>query len=106
MWNSPPRFQAWAPVLAPEERTKLGLPESDTALEVRWINRDSVGGLQSIEDGLKEKDVIIAVAGRPLRMNTRQFNVHIKSNYKVGEVLPITVLRNAKTVELEIHLVE
>jgi hypothetical protein len=39
-------------------------------------------------------------------MNTRQFNVHIKMNYKVGDVLPISVLRNGKTEELRIHLVE
>lgn len=106
MWNAPPRFQAWAPVLAPEERMKLGLPDSHTALEIRWINRESAGGLRAIEDGLREKDVIIAIAGKPLQMNTRQFNVHIKSNYKVGDVLPIKVLRNGKTEELQLHLVE
>ena len=106
MWNAPPRFQAWAPVVTAEERAKLGLPETDTALEVRWINRESAGGMRSIDDGLREKDLIIAIAGKPLRMNTRQFNVHIKSNYKVGDALPLTVLRNGKTEELTIHLVE
>ena len=59
-----------------------------------------------IADELREKDLIIAIAGQPLRMNTRQFNVHIKSNYKVGDALPLTVLRKGKTEELKIHLVE
>lgn len=106
MWNAPPRFEAWAPLLSPESRTKLGIPETDTALEVRWINRKGAGGQQAIDNGLREKDVIVAVAGQPLRMNTRQFNMHIKLNYKVGETLPLTVLRNGKREELKIHLVE
>ena len=29
-------------------------------------------------DGLRETDVIIAVAGAPQKMSTREFNVHIK----------------------------
>ena len=106
MWNAPPRFEAWAPVLAPESRAKLGLPETDTALEIRWINRNGAGGQQAFDDGLREKDIIVAVAGQPLRMNTRQFNMHIKLYYKVGEVLPLTVLRNGQREELKIRLVE
>ena len=106
MWNAPPRFQAWAPLLPVEERTKLGVPETDTALEVRWINLQGIGGQQCFEDGLREKDVIVAVAGQDLRFNTRQFNVHIKTHYKVGDVLPLTVLRDGQRIELEIHLIE
>ncbi len=106
MWNAPPRFQAWAPLLPVEARTKLGLPESDTALEVRWINQQGVGGKQAFDDGLREKDIIIAVADHPLRMNTREFNVHIKQHYKVGDLLPLTVLREGERKELQILLVE
>ena len=32
-----------APLLDAEARTKLGVPESHTALEVRWINIQAVG---------------------------------------------------------------
>jgi hypothetical protein len=106
MWNAPPRFQAWAPVLKDETKAKLGLPETDTALEVRWINLQGIGGQQAFDDGLREKDIIIALADKPLRMNTKQFNVFIKLNYKVGDTLPLTVLRNGERVELKIKLVE
>ena len=106
MWNAPPRFEAWAPLLSDEARTKLGLPETDTALEVRWINGNEPGGKQLYDDGLREKDVIIAIAGQPLSMTTKQFNMHIKLHYKVGEVLPLTVLRNGQREELKIQLVE
>lgn len=106
MWNASPRFEAWAPVLSTEARTKLGLPETDTALEVRWINRNEPGGKQLYDDGLREKDVIIAIVGKPLPMTTKQFNMHVKLHYKVGDVLPLTVLRNGQREELKIRLVE
>ena len=106
MWNAPPRFEAWAPLLSAEARNKLGLPETDTALEVRWINRNGLGGRQLYDDGLRETDVIVAIARQPLRMTTKQFNMHLKLNYKVGDVVPLTVLRNGQREELKIHLVE
>jgi serine protease Do len=106
MWNAPPRFEAWAPVVSAETKSRLGLPAEDTALEVRWINRDGAGGRRAYDDGLREKDIIVALAGQPLRMNTRQFNAHIKLNYKVGDDLPLTVIRNGKRQELKLRLVE
>jgi len=106
MWNAPPRFEAWAPVVSAETKSRLGLPEEDTALEVRWINRDGAGGRRAYDDGLREKDIIVALAGQPLRMNTRQFNAHVKLNYKVGDDLPLTVLRDGKRQELRLRLVE
>ena len=57
-------------------------------------------------DLIRETDVIVAIAGQPLCMTTKQFNMHIKLNYKVGEVLPLTVLRKGQREELKIRLVE
>lgn len=106
MWNAPPRFQVWTPVLSNEAREKLNLPATDTPLEVRWINKQGKGGQQAYEDGLREKDIIIAIAGQPARLNTKEFNMHIKLNYKVGDQLPLTILRNGERHELKIKLVE
>jgi serine protease Do len=106
MWNAPPRFEVWAPGLSDEAREKLGLPEGDKALEVRWINRGEAGGRQAYEDGLREKDVIIALAGQPLSMDIREFQMHIKLNYKVGDLLPLTVLRDGKREEIKVRFVE
>jgi serine protease Do len=106
MWNTPPRLGFWAPVLAGESRDKLAVPATDTALEVRWINRQSTSGQQAFDDGLREKDILVAVAGQPLRMNTKQLHMHVKLNYKVGDTLPITVLRDGQREELQVRLVE
>ena len=57
-------------------------------------------------DLIRETDIIVAIAGQPLSMTTKQFKMHIKLHYKVGEVLPLTVLRNGQREELKIRLVE
>jgi S1-C subfamily serine protease len=107
MWNAPPRLQVWLPELTAEQKAKLGLPDSDSPLEARWINREGRGGQQAYADGLREKDVVIALAGEPIRnMNSPQFSAHIKLHYQVGDVLPLTVLRAGKKLELQIKLVE
>jgi hypothetical protein len=106
MWNAPPRLQVWLPELTGDNLAKLGLPKSDSALEVRWINKEGRGGRQAAADGLREKDIVVALAGQPIRMNSRQFNAHLKLHYKVGDQLSLTVLRNGKAMELKITLVE
>lgn len=106
MWNAPPRVQVWFPPLTSEQKTKLGLPEGESPLEVRWINRNAKGGQQTYDDGLREKDVVVALASKPMHFTSKQFQTHIKLNYKVGELLPLTVLRDGKKIELKIKLVE
>jgi len=106
MWNASPKFEVWTPELSEDARAKLGLPEGDAALEVRWINRDGAGGQRAFDDGLREKDVIVAIAGQPFHFTTKQFNMHLKLNYEVGDTLPLTVLRDGRREELKIRLVE
>ena len=62
--------------------------------------------LQAAANGLQEKDIVIALAEQPIRMDSRQFNSHLKLNYKVGDQLPLTILREGKQKELKITLVE
>jgi serine protease Do len=106
MWNAPPRLAVWLPELTGEALTNLGLPQGDGALETRWINQESEGGRQALRDGLREKDVVIGVNGQPVRMNSRQFNAYLKLNYKVGDELPLTILRQGQRLELKLRLVE
>jgi hypothetical protein len=106
MWNAPPRLQVWLPELTSEQAGKLGLPAGDGALEVRWINLEGPGGRQAQADGLREKDIVVALAGMPIRMDSKQFNAYLKLHYKVGGRLPLTVLRDGKRVELSLNLVE
>jgi S1-C subfamily serine protease len=106
MWNAPPRLQVWLPELTTEQSAKLGLPRGDSALEVRWINLEGPGGRQAQADGLREKDVVVALDGKPIRMDSRQFNAHLKLHYRVGDRLPLTILRDGRRMELSLLLVE
>jgi S1-C subfamily serine protease len=106
MWNAPPRLQVWLPELTAEQSAKLGLPRGDSALEVRWINLEGPGGRQAQADGLREKDVVVALDGKPIRMDSRQFNAHLKLHYRVSDRLPLTILRDGRRMELSLLLVE
>lgn len=106
MWNAPPRLQVWLPELTPEQSAKLGLSPGDGALEVRWINTEGPGGRQVKADGLREKDIVVALDGQPIRMDSRQFNAHLKLHYRVGDKLPLTVMRAGQRINLSLQLVE
>jgi len=106
MWNAPPRLQVWLPELTSEQSAKLGLAPGDGALEVRWINTEGPGGRQAKADGLQEKDIVVALDGQPLRMDSRQFNAHLKLNYRVGDKLPLTIIRGGQRISLSLLLVE
>jgi len=106
MWNAPPRLQIWLPELNTDQTKALGLPNGDGALEVRWINLESPGGRQAKADGLQEKDIVIAADGQPVRKDSKQFSAWLKLNYKVGQRLPLTILRNGQHRELSLLLVE
>jgi hypothetical protein len=106
MWNAPPRLQVWLPELTSEQSAKLGLSPGDGALEVRWINTEGPGGRQVKADGLREKDIVVALDGQPIRMDSRQFNAHLKLHYRVGDKLPLTVMRAGQRINLSLQLVE
>jgi S1-C subfamily serine protease len=96
----------WLPELTAEQTAKLGLPSGDAALEVRWINPEGPGGRQAKTDGLREKDIVVGLDGKPIRMDSRQFNANLKLHYRVGERLPLTILRDGRRIELSLLLVE
>ncbi|MEY3173960.1 MAG: hypothetical protein RLZZ436_1874 [Planctomycetota bacterium] len=106
MWNAPPRLQVWLPELTGEQTARLGLPKGDGALEVRWINPEGPGGRQAQADGLREKDIVVALNGQPIRMDSRQFNAHLKLHYRVGDRLPLTIIRDGRRMPLSLLLVE
>jgi S1-C subfamily serine protease len=95
------------PELPAERRRELKLPEDQSPLEVRWINRQKPAGQAAYESGLREGDVVIALAGKPLEgMTAQKFNMHVKLNYKVGDELPLTILRNGERREVRVKLAD
>ncbi len=107
MWSVSPVMRVWMPELPDNKRRNLRIPEGQNALEVRWINRGAAGGKAAFESGLRQGDVVVAVAGKPItESNHRRFHMWMKLNYEVGQKLPVTVLRKGKKLDLQIKLVE
>ncbi|RMG36133.1 MAG: PDZ domain-containing protein [Planctomycetota bacterium] len=107
LWSVSPRLRVWTPILAYDRRKQLGIPDSNTALLVKWINRGAPGGRAAFESGLREGDVIVELDGRPLQnVDPARFNMLIKLNYEIGDRLPLTVLRRGRRIRVEVRLVE
>jgi hypothetical protein len=106
LWSVTPRLHVWTPEVNEEQRRKLNLPEGQTALEVRWINRDKPGGRAAFASGLREGDIVVALDGEPIDMTVQQFNMHLKLNYKAGEKLPLTVIRDGRKMSVAVDLVD
>ena len=106
LWSVRPQLRVWTPELKPQGRRKHNLADDRLALEVRWINRSSSGGRSAFDAGLRQGDVVVALAERTTRMSAQHFNMHIKLNYNAGDELPITILRNGREKRIRIRLVD
>ena len=106
MYSISPRLRVWAPAVNDVQRRKLGLTDGQPALEVRWINREQPGGRAAYDSGLREGDILVEVDGELVDETPQQLNMHIKLNYKVGDALPLTVLRGDRRLNIAVQLVE
>lgn len=101
-----PKLRVWPPILAYEKRKALGLSDEQTALEVRYIGDQYPGGKAAADSGLRVGDIIVELESKPITINSEQLHAHVKLNYKVGDAVPIAVLRDGKRIPLQIKLVE
>ena len=98
MWNVRPRMRVWTPDASAEEVRRLGLPRGQKALKVKWINRGSEEGRAVFQEGMREGDFIVAIEGKPVRFDHRALNAYVKLNYKLGQILPVTLRRNGRNI--------
>jgi hypothetical protein len=106
MWSVKPRPGFWAPLLKEDELRKRRLPTNRKITHVKWINTGSPEGRSAKNAGLRHGDVIIGVGNKAYDMTPREFNLHLRLNYRVGDKLPLTVLRGGKKMQITIPLVE
>jgi len=105
-WSLKPRPGFWAPEISAEDLKKVGLPEGSRAYRIQFINANNPEGRAAKEAGLRSGDVIVAVADKPVTLSPADFQLQVRLNYKVGDKLPLTVLRDGKRERLELPLVE
>ncbi|MDG2467635.1 MAG: Trx7/PDZ domain-containing (seleno)protein [Pirellulaceae bacterium] len=107
MWSVSPKLRVWAPVLEPARRRALKIPDPQTAFLVKWINRGTPGGQSAFKSGLRQGDIIVEFEGNPITgVTPQQFHTQIKLKYRIGDELPIAVLRQGKKIPLRVKLVE
>jgi hypothetical protein len=107
LWSVPPRLRIWLPEPDEKERRRHKLPEGQSAVVARWINTKEEAGRIATKAGLKTGDLIIEVDGRPVPMGGgAKFSAYVKLNYKPGQTLPLTILRNGRRVKIELPLVK
>jgi hypothetical protein len=105
-WSLKPRPGFWAPELKGRELEALKLAEGARAYRIQWINTGQSEGRKAKEVGLREGDMVVEVADKPIAWTPEQFQMHVRLNYKVGDELPLTVLRGGKRVRIVLPLVD
>lgn len=84
-----------------DERKKLGLDAN--ALAYRHMNFLTPTARHA---GLRANDVIIGIDDKPLALTARQFETHIRLNYRVGEEIALNVIRGKERLKVKLKLPE
>ena len=101
LWSLKPVLATWCAPMDENRVNELELGDGVIPLEIRWINTGRAEGRAAKRAGLKKGDIIIGMENKPLRLTSQQFNMLVKLNYKVGEKLPLTLLRNGKRIRFD-----
>ncbi len=105
MYSIDPKLGFWAVPLKPEELAKRKIQVRGKAFVIKWINQNLPAGRELFKAGVKQNDVLVEYAGKPIEMDMRGMNADLKINYKVGQRLPLTVIRGGKRIEAQVKLV-
>ncbi|TWT55777.1 serine endoprotease [Thalassoglobus neptunius] len=106
LYSVSPILRSWAPPAEESVRAQLNIPEDEGLLEVKYINGTTPGGKAVKRSGIRVGDFIVAMDGQPVPLTTQAWQLALKLNYRVGETVPLTVLRNGKRIDVEVELVE
>jgi len=105
MYSLDPKLGFWAVPLKPEELAKRKIQVRGKAFVIKWINQNLPAGRELFKAGLKQNDVLVEYAGKPIEMDMRGMNADLRINYKVGQRLSLTVMRGGKRIEAQVKLV-
>jgi S1-C subfamily serine protease len=99
-------MRVWMPRPNEEERRKRGLDDDAEVLLVKWINRGQPGGRAAYAAGLREGDVVLEVDGETVPPTPQRLQLDLRLRYKVGDEVPLTVLRDGARKVVKVPLVE
>ncbi len=106
LWAMPPQMGIFFPQMKPAELQEAGLPKDAIACRVKYMANNNKTAQSAKRAGLRLNDVIVELNGRRVPAGHRAFNYYVKQNFRPGQKLPMTVLRNGRRVKLAIPLHE
>lgn len=99
MWRLEPAASVYGDDLPAEEKRTLGL-EPD-ALAFRQGNFVPNPARQA---GIKARDIILGLEGRPFRGGMLEFNVWVRTNFEPGQTIVYQVIRNGERLRIPMTL--
>ena len=73
---------------------------------VFYTNNDKLpAGRELLNAGIKQNDVLVGYGGKPITTDMRGLNADLRVNYKVGQRLPLTLIRGGKRIDARVLLV-
>lgn len=87
--------------LTAAEKKALGLSEKRLA-----FRQEAFVTQTARQAGIRQNDIILGVDGQAPEMNARQFLVHVRLTYKVGDRIVWNILRNGRRLDLPMTLPE
>lgn len=106
MWSVKPRPGFWAPLAKESEMEGIELPADCKPLRIQFINTSQKEGRTAKEAGLRQGDLITEVGGKAVNFTPAQFHLYVKMNYRVGDKLPLTIVRKGKVQHIDLPLVD
>lgn len=88
--------------LPADERAKIAAPEGEMALRVKFVGQGAGPHGAAQRAGFRTRDVIVAFDGRNDLSRETDLLAYALTSHKVGQRVPVTLLRNGK--RLIIHL--
>lgn len=107
-WNLQPAPGFGGPVLSPAELRSHGLPADGFAFRIQyfvtWGPRRNTG-INAGQAGLREGDLVLSAGGRDHFDSIEHFHAWFRLTRKVGELVPIEILRGEERLEIELPVV-
>jgi S1-C subfamily serine protease len=85
--------------LTAEEKKELGLEPKQLA-----FRQGAFVPLAAQQAGIRINDIILGIDGKRLEMTFRQFDAHVRLNYRVGDEVTYTLIRQGKRMDVKLKL--
>jgi predicted metalloprotease with PDZ domain len=109
MWRLDPRPGFGGKLLSDAEKQELGLGDGQSAFRVTYVvtwGPHARTGRNAAKAGVRKGDVVLSVGGKDDFKSQIHFHAWFRLTRKVGETIPIVILRDGERQTLELTVIE